>query len=395
MRQSLIAPLFGTLALLAVSAPALAAPQHEPPSCLIEIAKAELRHALPPGLLVSIALVESGRRDALTGLTTPWPWTINAQGSGRFYDSAEDALADAGKLLAGDVAFVDVGCMQVDLYHHPHAFQTLAAAFDPETNVDYAARYLVTLRRQHGSWPAAVAAYHAGDPAQGSDYVARVLYDWKALHTTVEMAQPVPNNPRRRGFVIDAAPHPMEIAAAFFVKKDYAAALAIYRTALAARPDDQSVLLGIAECLKQSGQDEGARLYFERALTVDPHNAMALDGLLRLINDGPPEKRLLRLLSARQVAPDASPISANLAMIEAESGHLADALSDMALAVHLAPDDATLALNYALLLDRTGNPAAIQAYGTFLRLYRPGGIALTTPLQVIRDRYTYLQDHMH
>lgn len=394
MRQSLIPGLSVALALLAAAMPVLAAPPGEPPSCLVEIAKAEHRHALPPGLLVSIALVESGRHDALTGLTTPWPWTINAQGSGHFYDSAEDALQDAGKLLGGDVAFVDVGCMQVDLYHHPHAFRTLAAAFDPETNVDYAARYLLALRRRHGSWPAAAAAYHAGDPAQGSDYVARVLYYWKALHTTVDMAQPVPNNPRRRGFVIDAAPQPMDIASAFFVKKDYAAALAIYRSTLAIRPDDQTALLGVAESLKQSGHDEDARLYFERTLIVDPRNAVALDGLLRLIAYGPAEKRFPRLLSARQVAPDAAPIHANLAMIEADNGRLAEALSDMTLAVRLAPDDPTLALNYALLLDRTGNPAAAQAYGAFLRLYRPGGIALTMPLRAIRERYAYLQDHM-
>lgn len=372
-----------------------AAALHEPPSCLVEIAKAEQRHALPPGLLVSIALVESGRHDALTGLTTPWPWTINAQGAGHFYDSAEDALQNAGRLLAADVAFVDVGCMQIDLYHHPHAFRTLAAAFDPETNVDYAARHLVALHRRLGSWPAAAAAYHAGDPAQGSDYVARVLYYWKALHTTVDAAQPVPNNPRRRGFVIDTAPHPMEIAGAFFVKKDYAAALAIYRTALLVRPDDQTALLGVAECLRQNGHDENARLYFERTLIVDPHNAVALDGLLRLINDGPPEKRLLRLLSARQVAPDAAAIHADLAMIDAADGNLGDALSAMATAVRLAPDDALLALNYALLLDRGDNPAAVRAYGAFLRLYRPGDVALTMPLQAIRDRYAYLQDHTH
>jgi tetratricopeptide (TPR) repeat protein len=398
MRQSL--RLFCAAALCAFAATAVAqehgahGPPREPPSCLAEIAKAELRYAVPPGLLVSIALVESGRHDALTGLTTPWPWTINAQGSGRFYDNVEDALQDAGKLLAGNDGFVDVGCMQVDLYHHPHAFRTLAAAFDPETNVDYAARTLIDLQRRHGSWAAAVAAYHAGDPAQGGDYVARVLYYWKELHTTVGAARPVPNNPRRRGFVVEDVPHPMDIAGAFFVKKDYAAALAIYRAALVARPDDRTALLGAAECLKQTGRDEDARLYFERVLTVDPRNGVALDGLLRLIDDGPPEKRLPRLLSARQVAPEASPIYANLAMIEAANGHLADALADMGTAARLAPADPVLALDHALLLDRADNPAAVQAYGAFLRLYRPGTIALTMPLQAIRDRYAYLQDHM-
>ena len=37
---------------------------------------------------------------------------------------------------------MDVGCMQVNLYHHAHAFSSLDNAFDPQSNVDYAARFL-------------------------------------------------------------------------------------------------------------------------------------------------------------------------------------------------------------------------------------------------------------
>ncbi|WP_158240455.1 tetratricopeptide repeat protein [Telmatospirillum siberiense] len=394
MRQSITLALLGAAFLGAAGTPVrAAAPAREPPSCLVEIAKAEQRHRLPPGLLVSIALVESGRHDAMTGLTTPWPWTINSQGAGHFYDSADDALQETGRLLADGIGVIDVGCMQVDLYHHPHAFRTLAAAFDPETNVDYAARHLLALHHRLGSWPAAAAAYHAGDPAQGLDYAARVLYYWRTLHTTADSAQPVPGNPRRRGFVVTAAPGPLDVASAFFVKKDYAAALAIYRASLQIRPDDQTALLGIAECLGQTGHDEDARFYYERALIAEPRNAVALDGLLRLIDAGPAEKRFPRLLSARQVAPDAAPVHARLAMIEAEHGRLADAVADMASAVRLSPDNATLALNYALLLDRAGNPAAAQAYDAFLRLYRPGNATLSVSLHSIRERQAYLQEH--
>lgn len=399
MRQSLIpAVLLRAALLLMAGAPLLAAepspaPAREPPSCLTEIAKAERRHALPDGLLVSIALVESGRQDAVTGLTTPWPWTINSQGAGHFYDSAEDALRETGRLLAGGVSVIDVGCLQVDLYHHPHAFRTLAAAFDPETNADYAARHLLSLRHRLGSWPAAAAAYHAGDPAQGVDYAARVLYYWKALHTTADSARMVPGHPRRQGFAVETAPGPFDVASAFFVKRDYASALAIYRATLRIRPDDPTALLGVAECFNETGHDEDARFYYERVLIANPRDRQALDGLLRLIDAGPAQKRFPRLLSARQVAPGAAPIHAGLAMIEAENGRLADAVTDMATAVRLAPDDAGLALNYALMLDRAGNPAAAQAYETFLRLYRPGDLTLSVPLQNIRDRQTYLQDH--
>ena len=388
-----------TIAVILAVRPAVAqvpSRAQEPPSCLTEIDKAEHLYDLPPGMLVSIALVESGRRDALTNMTTPWAWAIQAQGVGHFYDSLDDAMRDTAKLLAADVGLVDVGCMQVDLYHHPHAFPTLRAAFEPQANVDYAARYLVALHQQHGSWPAAIAAYHAGDPADGGDYVARVLYYWKDSGTRVAAAQPLPNNPRRRGFVVDDSPKPLDVAADFYRRKDFAAALAIYRATLDSRPDDQIALLGMAECLRRTGRDEDARMYLERTLTTAPHNRTALDSLLQLIDGGPPERKLLRLLSARQVAPDAPQISARLAMVEASAGHPGEAVAAMADAVRLAPDDPIFALNYALLLDRTDNPAAaLVAYDRFLRLYRPGSVALTVSLQAIRARIAFLQDQLH
>jgi soluble lytic murein transglycosylase-like protein len=49
--------------------------------------------------------------------------------------------------------------------------------FDPHENVDYAARYLKSLRLKEGSWTLAAARYHAGpnnDPAQ-KQYVCAVI----------------------------------------------------------------------------------------------------------------------------------------------------------------------------------------------------------------------------
>ncbi len=364
------------------------------PSCLDEIAKAEQRYQLPAGLLLSMALVESGRRDPASGLLTPWPWTINAEGVGHFYETAGDAARDTAKFLAQDDGYVDVGCMQVDLYHHPHAFQTLRAAFDPETNVDYAAHYLMDLHKAQVSWTSAIAAYHAGvaDSDDGAAYLARVLYFWKEKRTTVDRALASPNNPNRRGFVVEEGPQPLDLAAEFFVRKDYESALALYRATLAERLDDVTALLGAAECLRQTGHGQDARSAFERALTVDPHNRIALDELLRLIDAEPAERKLTQLLSARQVAPNAPQIPARIAMVEAATGRLSDAAAHMEAAVRLAPDDLILRLDHALMLDRAGKfAAATQAYADFLKLYRPGTVALTVPLQAIQERYAFLR----
>src|SRR5262249_16819558 len=64
-----------------------AAPLTSAPSCLPEIAQAEARYRIPDGLLVAIALVESGRRDPVSDVIVPWPWTINSHGEGHYFDS--------------------------------------------------------------------------------------------------------------------------------------------------------------------------------------------------------------------------------------------------------------------------------------------------------------------
>ena len=59
---------------------------------------------------------------------------------------------------------IDVGCVQVNLMHHPAAFADLGQAFDPSANVAYGAWLLATLRDATGSWERAVALYHSARP---------------------------------------------------------------------------------------------------------------------------------------------------------------------------------------------------------------------------------------
>jgi tetratricopeptide (TPR) repeat protein len=405
MRQSLIVSALG-LALAAASlasaraqtAPVPAASAATPapiaPSCLPEIAKAEKRYGIPEGLLVSISLVESGRSDPDTGIVSPWPWTIDSHGEGQYFDSIDTAAAAAGKLLAGNDALVDVGCMQVDLYHHPHAFQTLLAAFDPETNVDYAARYLVQLKGQSGSWASAIGAYHTGNPETGGEYVARVLYYWKNLGTTATTARVIAEKPGLRGFVIDARPAPLEIAAGFVESKDYPSAAAIYRAILAGAPDDQMAMLGLAQTMQATGHDGEAREQLERLLTENPGNHAGLAALLAILDGLPPPQRLTALLSARQVVPNSGQIPARVAILEQERGNTKEALAQMGAAVRLEPGDPILRLDYALMLDKGGyRDASIAAYTQFLEHYRPGSVALTVSLDQIKQRLFYLRAH--
>jgi hypothetical protein len=106
--------------------------------------------------MAAIGQVESGRHDPASGALHPWPWTVDAEGQGAFYDSKPQAIAAVRGLQARGVRSIDVGCMQVNLLQHPDAFNSLEQAFDPMANADYAARFLVTLHGQMAAWPEAL-----------------------------------------------------------------------------------------------------------------------------------------------------------------------------------------------------------------------------------------------
>ncbi len=145
--------------------------------CLQAIAAAEKRHATPAKLMRAIGVVESGRVDGRDGVR-PWPWTINALGEGRFFESKAEAIAAVQALQARGVRSIDVGCMQVNLMHHPTAFASLDEAFDPVANAQYAGRFLAALARELGTWPLATAAYHSQTEQLGTDYARKVMAVW-------------------------------------------------------------------------------------------------------------------------------------------------------------------------------------------------------------------------
>jgi hypothetical protein len=55
----------------------------------------------------------------------PWPWAIDADGVGQFFATKAQAVAAVAALQAQGVHSIDVGCMQVNLMHHPDAFTSL------------------------------------------------------------------------------------------------------------------------------------------------------------------------------------------------------------------------------------------------------------------------------
>lgn len=133
--------------------------------------RAAERYQIPIGILYAVGLAETGRKGSLQ------PNALNIEGKAVFPASRSEAIATVEEAKREGSKLIDLGCMQINQYYHGSHFRSLADMLDPKQNVDYAARFLITLKDRHDTWSMAVARYHAGpdnDPAQ-KQYVCRVI----------------------------------------------------------------------------------------------------------------------------------------------------------------------------------------------------------------------------
>jgi hypothetical protein len=145
--------------------PAVAQTVEDPSSiCLQAAADAASRTGVPNDVLLAIALVETGRDGQ------PWPWTVNAGGDGRWFDTKVEAEAKVAEVLAEGVTNVDLGCFQLNYRWHAAAFTSIADMLDPDRNASYAAGFLAEHFAQSGDWATAAAAYHSATPEYAETY---------------------------------------------------------------------------------------------------------------------------------------------------------------------------------------------------------------------------------
>jgi soluble lytic murein transglycosylase-like protein len=143
------------------------------------ILAAEEEFGIPRHLLLAIGRAETGRRHPATGRIEPWPWAVNVEGVGYYLASREEAVAFVVAARRAGRS-IDIGCLQVNLSHHPQAFADLAEGFDPVANARYAARFLRALHDRLGGWLPAIGAYHSATEGRAEPYRARVLAHWAA-----------------------------------------------------------------------------------------------------------------------------------------------------------------------------------------------------------------------
>lgn len=143
---------------------------------------AETRSKMPSKLLHAVAFVESGR--IVNKRKTLWPWTINVQGKGYMFNTKKEAIDAIQRFQAQGIRSIDVGIMQINLRHHPHAFPSLEHALDPACNIAYGAQFLTDLYKKYGSWHDAVRYYHSSNATMNRHYLARVLGVLKTLESS-------------------------------------------------------------------------------------------------------------------------------------------------------------------------------------------------------------------
>lgn len=165
--RSLLAAAFTSSVILTL-APAAHASAN---SCEKEILRASTVYGVPTGILYSVGLTETGVRGSLQ------PYALNIEGKAVFARSAAEAMVAFRNARNRGAKLIDLGCMQINHHYHSSAFASVAQMLDPHANVDYAARFLVDLKKRYTTWSMAVARYHAGpdnNPAQ-KRYICRVI----------------------------------------------------------------------------------------------------------------------------------------------------------------------------------------------------------------------------
>lgn len=154
--------------LIACALPVRAAPE----LCENAALQAAAESGVPADLLMAVALAETGLRRG--DRRRPWPWAVNREGHGQWLESraALEAFATAS-LQAGRVN-LDIGCFQINWRWHGQHFSHPNDLVEPLSNARYAARLLVSLKREFGSWEAASGAFHSRTPDRAARYAARV-----------------------------------------------------------------------------------------------------------------------------------------------------------------------------------------------------------------------------
>ncbi len=84
---------------------------------------------IPISVMRAITRTETGR--SRNGAVEPWPWTVNMEGTGVWFETREEARAYVLRHFDRGARSFDVGCFQINYRWHGHAFTSIDQMFDP------------------------------------------------------------------------------------------------------------------------------------------------------------------------------------------------------------------------------------------------------------------------
>ncbi len=350
--------------------------------CLRYLQSYERSLRIPQGLLTAISFVESGRTSEATGQRLAWPWTINVNGQGRFFDTKEEAVAETRRQLDQGQRSIDVGCMQINLRYHPNAFRSIEDAFDPALNVAYGAQFLLSLHQLQGSWAKAVERYHSSEDGRREEYRDRVLAFWNEDARSVVMNAVLAEN-------TDTVYHR---AIRDYVAGRFAEALDKYQAIVDANPKDRIGLLGVAMTYEQLGRAGEANEAYAHYLALEPNNQSVLAQMIQKAVAQPADRARASLEMLVTAGVNNPELMAALSEVAGTAGDTDAAFKFAASAVQQAPSVTMYHLNAGVLADRLNRPeAALAYYEQFLALFEQRPILVDTPIDGIRDRVRYLR----
>ena len=132
------------------------------------IGTVEQRNRIPRGLLSAIVGVESGFN----------PTAINIEGKSVITNNKYEAIKIIKNAVNQGVTNIDVGIAQINYRWHKDNFKNIEEMINPTANIEYAAKLLSSLFKQHRTWHKAIRHYHSANPNHHKQYSRKVVIAW-------------------------------------------------------------------------------------------------------------------------------------------------------------------------------------------------------------------------
>lgn len=142
--------------------------QNQEKALISLISSVEKEYNIPSGLLRAIAEVESNLN----------AYSINASGKSFIATSSLEASRMVRSYHNQGYTNIDVGLVQINWHWHGRNFRSIEEMLTPKNNIQYAAKLLTALYRQHGDWQKVVRLYHSAKPQHHKKYSRKVLLSW-------------------------------------------------------------------------------------------------------------------------------------------------------------------------------------------------------------------------